>query len=382
MSNTVQTEITRAADALAAALAANPARNQDTVWEHVMAGTRRPHAAFYLWRGPDINAGEVLQPMAPPPPKSPEERVLDALRGAVGSLDRLNPISSLAGGLGKGTGTLPASFGVHLEPTLGFTPMGSRPLDEVLAEGMPNPATSGLMPDMHTMIDAFQALTPPWVKIGPPDMQGPFNIVHMILGDEAFIAPITEPDKFQQLMTLITDFYIAVHKQLQRWIEPRRWPRYPGLVHRIAECSVNMISKEMYLEHCLPHDRRIVDYFGETAIHPCSGPHVFYATLENLPNIVYHEAGFIEKACAGSISVKDAMAAIGERPIILGIGEELPVDFDEAERVVRGYFDLARKHPRLTYGFTGMYWRQADEPRVLDLHRRLDDYWQRSVAAR
>ena len=135
---------------------------------------------------------------------------------------------------------------------------------------------------------------------------------------------------------------------------------FPADVNRIAECSVNLISPDLYAEHVLPHDQRIAAYYGQVAVHPCSGPHVFHATLRGLPGVVYQEAGFIEKTCAGSIGVMEALEAIGERPIILSIGEELPPGREEA--VIRAHFDLARRNPRLFFNYTGMYWTRDDEP--------------------
>ena len=375
----VELEIEKAAEALKDVLERHPQCDISTAREYVERGELRPHAAMYLWRGPDIDAGESFKPTVPPPPRSPAERILASLKSALDPLPMLNPISRGIG-LGRGTGTLAASFGVKLDETLGNTPFGNRPIDEVIAEGMPDPETSGIIPEMKETIDAVQALTPDWVQIQLPDMQGPFNIAHMILGDEVFIAPLTEPEKFERLMEIITDFFLAVHGNLSKWIEPGRFVNFPGNACRIAECSVNMISADTYMEHVFKHDRRIAESFGKVAIHPCSGPHVFKATLDNLPNVVYTEAGImIKKMFAGSISVDEAMRQIGDRPMILGVGQELPEDFAEAERIVKGFFDLAKINPRMTFGFTGIFWRKGWEGRILDLHRRLDDYWTEKV---
>ena len=69
------------------------------------------------------------------------------------------------------------------------------------------------------------------------------------------------------------------------------------------------------------------------------------------------------------------MDQIDGRPIALCVGQELPEDFAEAERTVRGFLDLARVNPRMTFGFTGIHWKTADEPRIRALHGRLEDYW-------
>lgn len=356
----------------ASVLAAHPERRSDLAQEAVMRGERRAHPAFYLGIGPDPKAPPGPRPTVPPPARSPEQRLLDQVRGRTGAPAMLNPISPHLG-LGKGPGTLAASFGIFLDPELGYTPNGSRPLEDVLAEGMPDPATSGLLPQIREDIAAALALTPDWIKISLPDMQGPFNIAHMVLGDQAFFASAESPEAFHRFMDIVTDFYLAVDRNLRAQIGAARLHCFPYAAPRIAECSVNLVSTDFYEEFIKPCDLRIAAAHGMVAIHPCSGPHVFHATLSGLPGVVYTEAGFVEKACAGAISVDAALAAIGRRPIILNIGQELPPGEEEA--FIRRDFDRARTNHRLLFGYTGMHWRQSDAPMVRDLHRRLDDYW-------
>jgi hypothetical protein len=141
-----------------------------------------------------------------------------------------------------------------------------------------------------------------------------------------------------------------------------------------------MMSAKAYEEHVLPHDLRIARHRGRASIHPCSGPHVFRATLRNIPNVVYCEAGFIEKAYASSISVEDALRQIGDRPIILCIGQELPDGREE--EFIRRDLDRARTNPRLLFAYTGMHWRSKDQERIRRMHLRLDDYWERNIWSR
>ena len=101
---------------------------------------------------------------------------------------------------------------------------------------MPDPQRSGIIPEMFDYIDLIQQYTPEWLKISLPDMQGPFNIAHMVLGDEVFYAPFDAPEKFRQLMELITDFFIAVHRQLLARIDPAR--RMPASGQWPAHCRV------------------------------------------------------------------------------------------------------------------------------------------------
>lgn len=365
-------QITETAESFKAVLDAHPECRADLAFEAALAGRPREHAAFYLGRFPDLKAGEGKYP-PPPPPRTPEERLLDWLKGASGPVAKLNPIEAIRT-VGKGPGTMAASFGIWLDPEIGFTPHGYRPLADVLGDGVPDPATSGVFPEMREDIEATKVLTPPWLKIALPDMQGPFNIAHNVLGSDVFLAPLLEPEDWDRFMDILTEHFIAAHRTLVRWIGPERLATHPVKLHRLAECSVNMVSREFYLEHLLRFDQRIAEYYGEVAIHPCSGPHVFHVTLENLPDVVYIEAGhMINPMSAGSISVDEALTAIGDRPIAMAIGEEMPAGEEEA--VMRRLLGLAAHNPRLTFVFCGLGWKKADESAMRDLHQRMNAYF-------
>lgn len=370
---TISNQINEAAVAFKVELDAHPECRADLSAEAALTGMSHRYATFSLGRFPDLEQGEGKH--APPPPqRSSEQRLLEYLQGAAEPVKMLNPITPLRN-IGKGTGTLAASFGIWLNPELEFTPEGSRPLNEVLRDGLPNPETSGIFPEMREDIEVTKALTPSWLKIALPDMQGPFNIAHMVLGNDVFIAPLIEPDEWRKFMNLVTDFFIAAHQTLSRWIGTERLYSHPRKHHRLAECSVNMVSKDFYLEHVLEYDQRIVDYYGDVAIHPCSGPHVFHATLENLSNVVYTEAGnMISPMTAGSINVNDALAAINNRPIMLSVGEELAAGDEEAN--IRRLFKLAASNPYVNFtSFCGLGWKKADEPAMRELHQRMNDYY-------
>ncbi|MFA6293961.1 MAG: hypothetical protein WC637_19390, partial [Victivallales bacterium] len=218
-----------------------------------------------------------------------------------------------------------------------------------------------------------KAHVPPSVTIGLPDMQGPFNIAHMVLGNEVFFHPVDRPDDFRRGMDIITDFFLEAHRIFFNAIGKERLSKYNPHLYRIAECSVNMISPEMYMEHVLPHDLRIMEEWGRVGIHTCSGPHVFYATIRNLPKIIATEAGYIPCATAGSTDVDEAVMEIGDRPIILNIGQELPLGREE--EVLKKDIERLAANPRILIGHTGMHWQKKDEPFMLELHRKMNDYY-------
>jgi hypothetical protein len=179
------------------------------------------------------------------------------------------------------------------------------------------------------------------------------------------------------MMGRIVRLWLGARRALLEWIGPDRLD--PLYSDRICECSVNMISAEMYREFVLEHDQAIAREIGPIHLHHCSGPHVFRAVTAAVP-VHSVEAGFIDRTAAGSASVEEVLAAIGDREINLFIGEELPRDFGAARETVQRHLDLYRTRPRISYGYTGMFWRKADRPAIRRLHGELDEYWTRTNA--
>lgn len=305
-----------------------------------------------------------------------QERLLANLISASMPVQMLNPISPSIF-LGRGPGTLAASFGMTLDPDAEYTPKGSRSIDEVLAEGMPDPENSGILPEIREQIETALLLTPDWIQIAPPDTQGPYNIAHMVIGEEALILPLLEPEKFYQFMTMITDFYIAFYKNLKKWIGDKRYTKYVNSRCRLRECSVNLISESMYIEHVLPHDIRIAEYFGELCVHPCSGRHVFYVTMRNLPNIVYHEAIPFKNSISTSIAVEEAIAEVGDRPIMLNMSRTIKKE--DAKDIIRQDFEIIRQHPSFMFNYDIAEMTKANKEEMILLRRWMNAYWHEHI---
>lgn len=377
-SNQVRT-IQEAVEYAQRVLREHPERDGLKAWQAALNGQRRPYPAIsisYLVTPDDHDkpADEFMLPHVDLPETTPEGKLAREIIALLNPLKMLNPLE-LSFGLGKGPGTMVPSFDIPLNPETGDTPAHTLTLDDALARPAPHPATSGLMPAMRERILLIKKLVPAGsgFHIQLPDMQGPFNLAHAILGEDALTAPYLQPDEFRAFMERVVIFWIAARKTLLSWIGPEWMTPQAAAVTCIAECSVNLVSPELYREHILPHDLKIARTFGALHIHPCSGPHVFHVTLDELPGVVLTEAGWIEKTAAGAIAVDEALAAIGDRPIMLSIGQELPVGREE--EFIRADLDRYVRNPRLMFCYTGMHWRIKDRPRIRDMHRRLDACW-------
>ena len=364
-------------------LAQHPERDALAAEQAACTGAPRPYPCFYLGHLHDPTDKTESPPhfVLPPHqfPDDPEGRLAREILGLLAPLDMPNPVTAAlsAGGPGSPADLVP-SFGLPLSEDRAAAGC-TRPLDELLAQPPPDPDAAGMMPLFRQHIEMVKDLTPPSFRINLPDMQGPFNLVHAMAGNEAFTAPLTEPAKFHAFMTRVTDFWIAAYERLRTWVGPERLRPLDRWV-RITECSVNLVSEGFYRDHILPHDLRVARRFGAVRIHPCSGRHVFRATLERLPGVMATEAGLmLARMAAPCISVAEALELIGERPIVLNIGQELPADFEQAFEVIRADLALSPTRPRLLFGYTGMYWRKKDRPMIRDLHRRLDALWERDI---
>ena len=358
----------------------HPERNGLALDEALYSGKRRRYPFVYI--GPQARKDDHTKPIyAYTPPKvdlpdSPEAILAKSIIGMLGPFKLLNPVFPYFH-LGKGTGSLVPSFGITLSQEF-ESPTYTRSLDDLLSEPPPDPAASGLLPEIREGIELIKANIPSSFKIVLPDTQGPFNIAHMIAGQDALTAPITDPEKFNRLMDRITTFWIDTRRNLLAWIGPDRLS-CPDTFPWIRECSVNLISPQMYEEFVLPYDLRIAEAFGPLRIHTCSGPHVFRATLELLPELAETECGFIAHTAAGYTEVDQAFKAIGDKNIVMNIGQELPKD--NAFDFIKKDIDRYESNPLIRYEYTGMHWKKKDCQDILDLHRRVDDYWDQRYAS-
>ena len=108
------------------------------------------------------------------------------------------------------------------------------------------------------------------------------------------------------------------------------------------------------------------------AIHPCAGRHVTEETLRHLP-VARMEAGTVPCAVAGSFNMQEILTRLGDRKIVLLYMEDLLPGVDE--QTARRYIEALERHPTIEFYFGALHWRQPRKQSVVDLHRRLDDFY-------
>jgi len=370
-----QERIERALEELSEVLKSRPDKNLLLIEEDLMEGCIPRYAPLSISRAPDPE--HDLRQGPPPPPPTPLERLAGAMEGIPGPLKMENPIFPCVGIGSGGVGFIPTVFGIELDednPAAPTTALNNIPLADFRDREPPDVETSGKMPEILEYLDTVKENTPGWIQINLPDFQGPFNIAQQIVGTDLFMDMEDDPDAYGILMQQITDFWIAAHRLLTERIGADRLAKAPWRSTRVAECSVNLISAQRYQASVLPYDLQIAEHFGNcVAIHPCSGPHVIKTTLDLLPNVLSTEAGIIPSATAGSMGMDEILGLLKDRQVVLCYGEEL-VEGEE-ETTIRGYMERLGEYPTIQFGFTGMYWKKADEPMIVELHKKLDRWY-------
>lgn len=357
-------------------MAERPEKNMLNVYADLEAG-RRP-------RGCPLSLGRVQHWREVPEVKEdalgrfdpPDKRLLDGLRGIPGPLEMNNLFSPVLSAC-FGVPSVASAFGAQIDfgnPRNPGGVTGYQPLTSFDDFPPPDINTAGVWPRVKELIDYYKAHTPPEIKIGYPDLQGPINVAHTILGTELFYAMKLDPARLHHLLQMIADFLIQIHATLPVWIGADRMVPFIGATRKISECSVNLITRESYREFGLPYDRQIAEFLGEIGIHTCGGRHVFEETLRGLPNVRYTEWCDVPSAFAPEIHLQDALEEIGDRPIIISGGREL-WDGDFEAKIQN---DLARldDHPLQTFGYSGMRWQEDDKPRIIEIRGRMDDYYE------
>ena len=177
----------------------HPQRDHHAAIRAAMRGEHRPYPVIYLNHladpADDTTAPAEFELPEVGTPETPKGRLAREIIAMLEPLDLLNPVDA-AFDLGESPGTLVTCFGIPLNPQALNSPAYTIDLDEALRRSTSNAVASGLVPKMLERIDLIKAHVPPSFKIKMPDVQGPFNLAHAVIGQDAFIAPYDHPRRF------------------------------------------------------------------------------------------------------------------------------------------------------------------------------------------
>ena len=133
---------------------------------------------------------------------------------------------------------------------------------------------AGQYEKLRQYTEYFLENKPELIPIQPPDIQSPFNSAHLVRGDDIFMDMYDDPESVGKLLDIVTDFML----QQLAWIKPmisddKEWfYDWAGLWKggaRVSNCSSQMIGPDMYIDHVLPRDVRLMEAIGGGRMHYC-----------------------------------------------------------------------------------------------------------------
>ena len=108
-----------------------------------------------------------------------------------------------------------------------------------------------------------------------PDLQGPFDVAHLIWGSDIYYALFDKTELVQSLLELVTQTYMEFLREIKKYIDDEdggyvyQWGTlYKGGVVLRDDTAVNL-SVDMYEEFVKPYDERVLEAFGGGSIHYC-----------------------------------------------------------------------------------------------------------------
>jgi hypothetical protein len=117
------------------------------------------------------------------------------------------------------------------------------------------------------------------IRISQPDLQGPFDIAHLLIGNDVFTGTYDFPELLHELLAVITDTYIAFRRHIEPLLTDRAGEQavyvhgclYGGKVLLKDDTAIVNLSEGMYREFSKPYNDRIFETFGGGSMHYC-GP--------------------------------------------------------------------------------------------------------------
>jgi hypothetical protein len=117
------------------------------------------------------------------------------------------------------------------------------------------------------------------VRITQPDLQGPFDIAHLLMGNDVFLAVVDQPGLVHELLAVVTDTYIAFRKKVDPLLTDGAGNGavylhgclFGGKVLLKDDTAMVNLSREMHREFSKAYNDRILEAFGGGSVHYC-GP--------------------------------------------------------------------------------------------------------------
>lgn len=186
-----------------------------------------------------------------------------------------------------GTVLLPSVFGLKIKVVEDSLPwiashLDKRELSNMEIDDLIPIKERGLIPRAIEYMEYFKSIVGKSCRIYLPDTQGPFDIAHLIRGNDIFTDIYDDAPFFHHLMELSTFVYIEVSRLFKEVIkEPLDSGFHSNSFYmgncgvRVCEDSTIMLSAKMAEEFLLPYLEKAIKPFGGGWVHFCgNGSHL------------------------------------------------------------------------------------------------------------
>jgi hypothetical protein len=117
------------------------------------------------------------------------------------------------------------------------------------------------------------------VRVTHPDLQSPFDIAHLLMGNDVFLAVVDDPDFVHELLAVVTDTYIAFRSRIEALLTDQAEEGaiylhgclFGGRVLIKDDTAIINLSEGMHREFSKSYNDRIFAAFGGGSMHYC-GP--------------------------------------------------------------------------------------------------------------
>ncbi|MDD5687589.1 MAG: uroporphyrinogen decarboxylase family protein [Elusimicrobia bacterium] len=198
-----------------------------------------------------------------------------------------------------GTVILPSILGAKYQLTENSLPwshhLESRDeIQKLIDKGIPD-LKNGLGKKCFETLDFYKETLSNYPKLNEaidiyhPDLQGPFDVAHLLWGHDIFLALYDCPEVVHSLLELITKTYSVWMKEWLRLtgkedIIKTHWQFYVKGNILIRDDSAVMLSEGHYNEFVKPYNQKLLDEFGG-CIHFCGKGDIFIKSMCETKNL-------------------------------------------------------------------------------------------------
>ncbi|OGF50953.1 MAG: hypothetical protein A2231_06485 [Candidatus Firestonebacteria bacterium RIFOXYA2_FULL_40_8] len=182
-----------------------------------------------------------------------------------------------------GTVIMPSVLGMTYKLTEASMPWSNHvetreDVQKLIQKGIPD-LEQGLGKTCFETAAYYKKMLAPYPKLNKamniyhPDMQGPFDIIHLIWGHDLMYAMFDCPEMIHDMMQVVTETYRAYMRKWKKFTGEgneftSHWWFYMKGGIMLRNDSPIMISPEQYEEFVKPYDQSLLDEFGG-CVHFC-----------------------------------------------------------------------------------------------------------------